>query len=72
VVNRGVGITGIPLRSFWQTDSEIRPAGHHQLPYDGATALDELDGAGNILARYTQDPGIDEPFAELRSGTTSY
>jgi RHS repeat-associated protein len=33
---------------------------------------EEIDASGNVLARYTQDLGVDEPFAEIRSGTTSY
>jgi len=39
--------------------------------YDGYNLLDELDNSGSVLARYTEG-GIDEPFAELRSATTSY
>jgi len=40
--------------------------------YDGRSLLEELDQNGNVLARYTQNRQIDEPLAELRSGTTSY
>ena len=40
--------------------------------YDGSNVLEEVDNAGNVLARYTQGPGIDQPLGELRSGTTSY
>lgn len=40
--------------------------------YDGADSLEEVDTTGNVLARYTQGQGIDEPLAEVRSGTTSY
>lgn len=40
--------------------------------YDGADSLEEVDTSGNVLARYTQGLGIDEPLAEVRSGTTSY
>lgn len=40
--------------------------------YDGADSLEEVDTSGNVLARYTQGPGIDQPLAEVRSGTTSY
>jgi RHS repeat-associated protein len=40
--------------------------------YSGLSLVEELDGSGNILARYTQGRTIDEPLAELRSGTTSY
>jgi RHS repeat-associated protein len=40
--------------------------------YDGANILEELDTSGHVLARYSQNLGIDEPLAELRSGTTSF
>ena len=40
--------------------------------YDGANVLEEVDTAGNLVTRYTQNLGIDEPLALLRSGTTSY
>jgi len=40
--------------------------------YDGPTLMEEVDNSGNVLARYTQDQGIDDPVAMLRSGTTSY
>ena len=40
--------------------------------YDGPNLLEEVDGSGNVLARYTQGPGIDQPLAEQRSGVTSY
>jgi RHS repeat-associated protein len=46
--------------------------------YDGPNLLEEIDSSGNVLARYTQSshetegPLMDEPLAELRSGTTSY
>jgi RHS repeat-associated protein len=40
--------------------------------YDGFNSLEEIDQSGNILARYTQTANVDEPLAQLRSGTTSY
>ncbi len=40
--------------------------------YDGDNLLEELDNAGNVVSRYTPGPGVDQPFSELRSGTTSY
>jgi hypothetical protein len=40
--------------------------------YDGPNLLEEVDSSGNVLAKYTQENEIDEPLAELRSGTTSY
>lgn len=40
--------------------------------YDGFNVIEEVDNAANIVARYSQGTGIDQPFAELRSGTISY
>jgi RHS repeat-associated protein len=47
-------------------------AGTTSYLYDGANVLEEVDNSGNVLARYTQGPGLDQPLSELRSGTTSY
>ena len=40
--------------------------------YDGANTLEEVDANRSLLTRYTQSPGLDEPLAILKSGTTSY
>lgn len=40
--------------------------------YDGLRAIEDADGSGNILARYTAGGGVDEPLAELLSTTASY
>ncbi|MFI5058373.1 MAG: RHS repeat domain-containing protein [Candidatus Acidiferrales bacterium] len=40
--------------------------------YDGANSIEEVDQNGAVLARYTRTQNIDEPLAELRSGTTSF
>ena len=40
--------------------------------YDGASVLEEVDGSGALVSRYTQGDGLDEPLATLRAGTTSY
>jgi RHS repeat-associated protein len=40
--------------------------------FDGINLLEEMDNAGNLLARYTQTTNIDELLSELRSGTTTY
>jgi YD repeat-containing protein len=34
--------------------------------YDGANVLEEVDASGNVLARYVQSPGIDQPLSETR------
>jgi len=40
--------------------------------YNGANSAEEVDQNGNLIARYTQGAGIDEPLAELRAGASSY
>ena len=44
--------------------------------YDGkdrsANLIEELDGAGNVLARYTESGLIDDALSTLRAGATSY
>jgi RHS repeat-associated protein len=40
--------------------------------YEGANAIEEVDASENLLAKYSQGAGIDEPLSELRSGAVSY
>lgn len=40
--------------------------------YGGVNPIEDVDQNGNVLARYEQTTSIDQPLAELRSGTTSY
>ena len=40
--------------------------------YDGANIVEEIDAAGAALAKYVQGQKVDEPLAEVRSGTASY
>ena len=40
--------------------------------YDGANILEELDASGNVVARYTQGAGVDEPLAMQRGSSTYY
>ena len=48
------------------------PNGTKNYLYDGRDLVEEVDSSGNVLARYTQGPGVDQPLSQLRSGTTSY
>jgi RHS repeat-associated protein len=48
------------------------PSGTTNYLYDGNNLLEEIDSSGNVLARYTQGLVIDEPFAMLRGGATSF
>jgi RHS repeat-associated protein len=40
--------------------------------YDGNDLTEEVDASGNELAHYAKGVGIDEPLAQLRSGTMSF
>ncbi len=40
--------------------------------YDGTNSVEEVDQSGSVLARYAQGAGIDEPLADLRSGSAAY
>jgi RHS repeat-associated protein len=40
--------------------------------YDGDDLIEEVNAAGGVVARYAAGSNVDEPFAMLRSSTTSY
>ena len=40
--------------------------------YDGDNSVEAVDQSGNVIARYTHSLDVDEPLAQLRSGTTTY
>jgi YD repeat-containing protein len=40
--------------------------------YDKDNLIEETNGSGAVVARYTQTEELDEPLAMLRSSTTSY
>ncbi len=42
--------------------------------YDGKgpNLIEEVDNNGNVIARHIYSKAVDEPLAQLRSGTTSY
>ena len=47
-------------------------AGANIYLYDGDNIIQELNGAGSLVAQYTQGKGIDEPLAGYQGPTTSY
>ena len=57
---------------FGRRSQKSGPLGTTNYLYDGLNVLEDVDNSGNVLARYTQGPGTDQPLAEFRSGTTSY
>jgi len=66
------GTTTFRYDPFGRRIQKSGPLGTTNYLYDWINLLQELDVAGNTLARYVQGPGIDEPVAQLRSGITSY
>lgn len=47
-------------------------AGTSIYAYDSANLVEEVNSTGAAVARYSDGTNVDEPLAELRSGTTSY
>jgi RHS repeat-associated protein len=68
----GTGTANFKYDPFGRRIQKSGPLGTTNYVYDGVNLSEEIDQNGNILARYTQNNHIDEPLAELRSGTTSY
>jgi RHS repeat-associated protein len=69
------GTTTFRYDPFGRRIQKSGPLGTTNYLYDGTNGgnvIEEVDSTGNVLARYTHDLGIDKPFAELRSGTSSY
>ncbi|MGA9508224.1 MAG: hypothetical protein WBV55_06200 [Candidatus Sulfotelmatobacter sp.] len=65
------GTTTFKYDPFGRRIQKSGPLGNTNYLYDGASLIEELDHAGNVLSRYTFG-GLDQPLSELRSGTTSY
>jgi len=66
------GTTTFKYDPFGRRIQKSGPLGTTNYLYDGPNLLEEVDNSGNVLARYTQGPRIDQPLSELRGGTTSY
>jgi RHS repeat-associated protein len=66
------GTTTFRYDPFGRRIQKSGPLGTTNLLYSGVSIVEEVDGSGNVLARYTQGKRVDEPLAELRQGTTSY
>src|SRR5258708_4208986 len=65
------GTTTFRYDPFGRRIQKSGPLGATNYLYDGGNLLEEADNSGNVLARYSEG-GIDEPFAEVRSGTTTF
>src|SRR6202034_4949304 len=66
------GTTTFKYDPFGRRIQKSGPLGTTNYLYDGANVNEELDNAGNVLARYTQVDATDQPLSMLRAGTTSY
>jgi RHS repeat-associated protein len=66
------GTTTFKYDPFGRRIQKSGPLGTANYLYEGMNSVEEVDDAGNELAGYIQGAGIDQPLAELRSGTTSF
>jgi RHS repeat-associated protein len=74
VVNPGVGTTAFKYDPFGRRIQKSGPLGTTNYLYDGdwENVIEEVDNTGAVLARYTQESGLDLPLSELRPGAASY
>jgi RHS repeat-associated protein len=68
----GTGTVTFKYDPFGRRIQKSGPLGTTNYLYDRFNLLQEIDSTGSLLARYTHGPNIDEPLAEVRSGTISY
>ncbi len=72
----GTGTTTFRYDPFGRRIQKSGPLGTTNYLYDGlevsAGVIEEVDNAGNVLARYTQGTRIDEPLAQYLSSTASF
>jgi len=68
----GTGTVAFKYDPFGRRIQKSGPLGTTNYLYSGENSVEEVDNNGNVLARYTQSPGIDQPLAELRTGTIGY
>jgi RHS repeat-associated protein len=67
-----VGTTTFRYDPFGRRIQKAGPNGTTNYVYDRANAIEEVDSAGNLVARYEQGPGIDQPLGALRSGANAF
>lgn len=71
-----VGTTTFRYDPFGRRIQKAGPLGTTNYLYIGsnirANVIEAVDNSGNVLAKYTQGPGADQPLAQLRAATISY
>jgi len=68
----GTGTVTFKYDPFGRRIQKSSPSGTTNYLYDGPNLVEELDSAGNLLARYTQGNAGDAPLGMFRSGVASY
>ena len=68
----GTGTVSFKYDPFGRRIQKSGPLGTMNYLYDGVNLLEDADGSGNLLVKYTQGIGIDDPMTILRAGTASY
>jgi YD repeat-containing protein len=68
----GTGTVAFRYDPLGRRIQKSSPLGTTNYLWDGPNLIEEVDNSGSVLARYAQGKRIDEPLAQLRSGTTSY
>jgi len=68
----GTGTVTFKYDPFGRRIQKAAPIGTVDYLYDGLDLIEELDNSGNVLARYSQGPGLDQPLSMLRAGMTAY
>jgi hypothetical protein len=57
---------------FGRRIQKSSPLGTMNYLYDGRTIIEEVEGSGNVLTRYSDEPRWDGPLSLLRGGVISY
>ena len=68
----GTGTVAFRYDPFARRIQKSAPSGTTNYLYDGSDDIEELDGAGNFVARYSRTTDIDETLAQFRGGAASY
>ncbi len=57
---------------FGRRTQKVSPTGTTNYLYDGANSIEEVDGNGNVLARYSQGAGVDQPLSDVVGGLAKF
>src|SRR5258708_20020926 len=68
----GTGTVVFKYDPFGRRIQKSGPLGTTIYLYDGMNAVEEVDGAGNVLARYTQGARVHEHLPDLRPNAPTY